>query len=85
MGSRVDRKMVKVGDKSMSWSPRVINTRPPVLRSSLENKIVGLNSYYFITFYTFILLRLDEKLKYLSSMSLKPISIRWIRTDSKPY
>ena len=56
VGSRVDRKIVKVGDKSMSWSPRVINTRPPVLRSSLENKIVGLNSYYLITFYTFIII-----------------------------
>ena len=34
-GSLVERKIVKDGDKSISWSPRVIRTRPPVRRSSL--------------------------------------------------
>lgn len=34
VGSRVDRKMTKDGDKSMSWSPRVISTLPPVRRTS---------------------------------------------------
>ena len=33
-GSLVERKMVKAGERSMSWSPRVIRTRPPVLRTS---------------------------------------------------
>lgn len=35
VGSLVERKMTKEGDRSMSWSPRVISTRPPVLRTSL--------------------------------------------------
>lgn len=35
LGSLVVRKIVKEGDKSMSWSPSEIKTRPPVLRSSL--------------------------------------------------
>lgn len=34
VGSRVDKKMTNVGDRSMSWSPRVISTRPPVRRNS---------------------------------------------------
>ena len=33
-GSRVDRNIVNEGDKSMSWSPRVISTRPPVFFTS---------------------------------------------------
>lgn len=35
VGSRVDRKMTNDGDKSISWSPRVMRTLPPVLRTSL--------------------------------------------------
>ena len=35
VGSRVERKMTNEGDRSMSWSPRVMRTRPPVLRTSL--------------------------------------------------
>lgn len=34
VGSRVDKKIVKDGERSMSWSPNVISTLPPVLRSS---------------------------------------------------
>lgn len=34
VGSLVDRKIVNDGDKSISWSPIVIRTRPPVRRSS---------------------------------------------------
>ena len=34
-GSLVERKMVKAGERSMSWSPSVISTRPPVRRTSL--------------------------------------------------
>lgn len=37
VGSLVDRKMVKEGERSISWSPRVMSTRPPVLRSSRFN------------------------------------------------
>ena len=36
-GSRVVRKMVNAGERSMSWSPIVISTLPPVRRSSLLN------------------------------------------------
>lgn len=35
VGSRVERKITKEGDKSISWSPRVMRTLPPVLRTSL--------------------------------------------------
>lgn len=34
VGSRVDKNMTNFGDKSISWSPSVIKTRPPVRRSS---------------------------------------------------
>ena len=34
VGSLVERKMVNEGDRSMSWSPRVMSTRPPVRRNS---------------------------------------------------
>ena len=34
VGSLVERKMVNDGDKSISWSPIVIRTRPPVRRNS---------------------------------------------------
>lgn len=34
VGSLVERKITKDGDKSISWSPRVIRTLPPVLRTS---------------------------------------------------
>ena len=34
VGSRVERKIANVGDKSISWSPIVIKTRPPVRRTS---------------------------------------------------
>ena len=37
VGSLVDRKIVNDGDKSISWSPMVIRTRPPVRRSSRFN------------------------------------------------
>ena len=37
VGSRVDRKIVNDGDKSISWSPMVIRTRPPVRRNSRFN------------------------------------------------
>ena len=33
-GSLVERKMVKEGERSMSWSPRVMRIRPPVRRTS---------------------------------------------------
>ena len=34
-GSLVDKNMLKEGERSMSWSPREISTRPPVRRTSL--------------------------------------------------
>mgnify|MGYP001855360031 CR=1 FL=1 len=34
VGSLVERKITKDGDRSISWSPRVIRTLPPVLRTS---------------------------------------------------
>jgi hypothetical protein len=37
VGSLVDIKIVNDGDKSISWSPNVINTRPPVRRTSRFN------------------------------------------------
>lgn len=37
VGSRVDKNMTNLGDKSISWSPNVIKTRPPVRRSSRFN------------------------------------------------
>jgi len=37
VGSRVDKNMTNFGDKSISWSPSVIKTRPPVRRSSRFN------------------------------------------------
>lgn len=37
VGSLVERKMVNEGDKSISWSPIVIRTRPPVRRNSRFN------------------------------------------------
>ena len=40
VGSRVVRKMVNDGDKSMSWSPMVIRTRPPLRRNSLRDVII---------------------------------------------
>ena len=35
IASANDKKITKDGDKSMSWSPNEIRTRPPVLLSSL--------------------------------------------------
>ena len=37
VGSLVERKIVNDGDKSISWSPMVIRTRPPVRRNSRFN------------------------------------------------
>jgi hypothetical protein len=34
-GSRVERHIVKAGEKSISWLPRRISTLPPVQRNSL--------------------------------------------------